>query len=122
MKIVTFPYCISLGDGDNSESEVDVKLTEKQNARLERSARKEPRFQLDEDESLDDIYNKVYDAIIAQEREVLEGSPDIAQEMLEWCDWYEPGMKITNEVVAQYLDEYQVFINYPEELQELEED
>lgn len=122
MKIVTFPYCVSFGKGDNSESEVDVKLTEKENSRLERSARKEPRWQLDEDETLEDIYEKVYAAIVKQNQEVFTEEPDIAEEMLEWCDWYEPGTEITGEVIERYLEELHVCINYPEELQNFEDD
>lgn len=65
MRTYTFPY--GSGEWDGA---IDVDLTDDQAARLDVSMQNEG-FHLDEDPSLDDIWQKVHDQIIAETKEVM---------------------------------------------------
>ena len=120
MKEYTFPYYISFGKNDSIDCEVTISLSNKNAERLERSAKTKPRFRLDEDEDIWDIYDKVYDAIIKQEKEELLIDFTPVRDALSWTDDYDKDTLITEEQIDNYLDNLNRGINYPDVLQGLE--
>lgn len=69
MKTYTFPYAAVFGKMDSCDCQIDIELTDEEAQRLEQSAHAESRWRLDEDESISDIFDKVYAAIYKQEDE-----------------------------------------------------
>jgi len=120
MKEYTFPYYISFGRNDSVDNEIACKLSNKDALRLENSAHEGGRFRLDEDNEIEDIYNKIYDKIRSSECKFLLANPEIVQDWLSWEDDYDPSEEITEENVENYLDELTIGINYPRELQGLD--
>ena len=115
MRQFTFPYYVSFGNGDSVDCEIDVKLTNKDALRLEQSARAESRFRLYEDVELKDIYDKVFSAVIRQEIRNLKSMPEMVEEILEE---YQDDEEISkDEALKMYMDELDIGINYPNELQ-----
>ena len=118
MKVVVFPYYVNFGGGDSVDAEVEVKLSEKDYQRLVKSANAVPRWHLDEDDEIVDIYRKVYAAIVKQNKIEFQEDPELIEDFLEDYDDYEEGMKITTEMVEEYLDQFIVGITYPEEFRD----
>lgn len=125
MKEYEFPYFVSFGPGDSGESSVTCNLSEKMAKRLEASAHEGNRFRLDDDESLSDIYEKVYKAVLNQEREVLLEDEDNLSQVQDFLaeedDEYDYDQPVTKKQIEQYLDELMIGINFPEHLQMLPE-
>ena len=119
MKTFTFPYYISFGKGDSVDCEITIELTDEDAARLVTSANEGGRFRLREDESIEDIYDAVFTAIMDREKQALMDDPEPVEDALSWEDDYDPDAEITEEQIDAYLDELDMDVNYPEELQEL---
>ena len=98
----------------------DNELLDKNAKRLEMSAKEGGRYRLNEDESLSDLYDKVYRGIILAEKDALLSDPSPVKDFLSWEDDYNEDMPITEDQIDYYLDNLTIGINYPEELQLLE--
>lgn len=122
MKEYTFPYYVSFGKNDSVNCEIDIELSDEDADRLEKSAHEEPRFRLDEDDKIGDIYDMVYQTIIDQEKDSLLDDPSPVEDTLSWDEDYDPDVGVTEKDIDAYLDELSFGVNYPEELQELDED
>lgn len=120
MKEYSFPYFISFGRNDSVDNELVCKLSNKDALRLEKSAHEGGRFRLHEDDEIKDIYTKIYDKIRSLETKLLLANPEIVRDWLSWEDDYDPSDEITEEDVENYLDELDIGINYPIELQGLD--
>ena len=137
MKTYAFFVGGSAGKGDTWDYDLDVELTDEEAERLEESARKEPRWHLDEDPEISDIYDKVYDAayenelsnvdevFIEEEREIYFDDNENWEEP-EYCEeqkcWIKRAKPITDrELAIRYLDGISINVCYPHELQDLEE-
>ncbi len=119
MKTYTFPYGGSFGNGDSWDNTIDVELTNKDAARLEESAHKEPRWRLDEDPEIDDIYDKVYKAAYKQE---IKNIPDFILDELR-RDYDKGSKRVSNlKLAKEYLEDTSIHVSYPEKLQELDEE
>ena len=116
-----FPYYISFGKLDSVSSEIELNISEKDAKHLERSAKEGCRFRLDEDEALSDLYDKVYQAIIQLEKEMLTLDPSPVEDFLSWEEDYDDTLPISEEQIDYYLDNLTIGVNYPEELQYLDE-
>lgn len=119
MKSFIFPYYISFGKGDSVDCEISIELTEEDAARLVASANEGGRFRLSEDERIKDIYDMVFTAIMDREKQALMDDPEPVEDALSWEDDYDPDAEITEEQIDAYLDELDMDVNYPEELQGL---
>lgn len=137
MKIYDFFVGGSAGKGDTWSYEISVELTDEEAARLEASARKEPRWHLDEDPEISDIYDKVYAVGMDNELENYMETDlyeEDLQDYLDEAEWGEPeyseefGCWIkklkagTEKEIAEelFLDRYTFNVCYPSELQDLE--
>ena len=119
MKVYTFPYGGSFGSGDSWGNTIKIELTNKAAARLEASARKEPRYDLDEDTEINDIYDLVYKKAYNQE---IRNIPVFILDERRRDD-YHGNKRISNHKLAvEYLEDSSFTVSYPEELQGLEED
>ena len=122
MKRYTFPYGGSFGKGDSWDGENEVELTDEEAVRLEASARKEPRWHLDEDPEIDDIYEKVYAFLYNHDIETLMNDKYWIEERRSDRE-YEGKEPISDrEMVEEYMDETSFNVCYPEELQDLSEE
>lgn len=120
MKSFLFPYYISFGKLDNVDCSIEYSLSEKNAKRLEKSAREGGRFHLNEDPDIDDIFDKVISAIIKQEKQELTLDPSLVIDALSWTDDFDPEAGITEKQIDEYLNDLDIGINYPKELQLLE--
>jgi len=117
MKSFDFPYYVSYGKGDSTDSIVIVTLSEEEAGRLECSAHTEARWRLYEDPEIKDIYDKVYNLVIEQEisEMMLSDIIDDLRDEIDDSDEYDD-----HDLLAQYLDSLEIRVNYPEELQLLD--
>lgn len=120
MKKYTFPYYISFGKLDSVSAEIEYSLSDKDARRLERSAQEGGRFRLSEDDNIGDIFSRVLKAIIKQEKEFLLLDPSPVADALSWADDYDPDAQITEKDIDKYIDDLNIGINYPKELQMLD--
>lgn len=120
MKQYVFPYYISFAKNDSVDCEISIELTDEDAARLLTSANEGGRFRLSEDERIEDIYDAVFTAIMDREKQVLMDDPEPVADALSWEEGYDPDADITEEQIDAYLDDLEMDINYPEELQGLE--
>ncbi len=138
MKTYAFFVGGCAGKGDTWSYDLDVELTDEEAERLEASARKEPRWRLEEDPELSDIYDKVYDAMM--ENEISNVPSDLLSDELddflsdednweepEYCEeegrWIKKSLPISDrELAIRYLDSMSFNVCYPTELQDLESD
>ena len=119
MKQFTFPYYISFGKNDSVDCEITIELTDEDAARLVTSANEGGRFRLSEDERIEDIYDAVFTAIMDREKQALMDDPEPVADALSWEEDFDPDADITEEQIDDYLDDLEMDINYPEELQGL---
>ena len=117
---IVFPYYVKFGRNDSSENEITCSISDKDAKRLENSAKEGGRFHLDEDDEIEDIYNKVYKKVVTLEKDILLSNPEIVADWLSWEDDYNPNKRITKRDVERYLDEVDIGVNYPREFQMLE--
>ena len=120
MKQFVFPYFISFGKEDSVDCEISIELTDEDAARLVTSANEGGRFRLSEDDRISDIYDAVFTAIMDQEKQALMEDPEPVADALSWEEDFDPDEDITEEQIDAYLDDLEMDINYPEELQGLE--
>ncbi|MBR2822757.1 MAG: hypothetical protein IKE24_03635 [Clostridia bacterium] len=71
MKTYEFPYGGSTGKNDTWDSSICFDLTDEESERLEESARKEPRWRLDEDEAISDICEKIEHFIFEENKRMM---------------------------------------------------
>lgn len=114
MKTYTFPTGGSLGGGESWDGSIDFTLTDEEAARLEASANAEPRWELDEDESITDIYEKVR-AFAFEENKKIMLKAGIIDELRRDRDYY--ANLSDDAIVAEEMGSWNV--SYPLELQEL---
>jgi len=114
MKTYTFPYGGTIGKLESWDSEIDVELTDEEAARLEESARKEPRCHLSEDEEISDICEKVRTHALEENKQMMieDGAIDDIREDEEYEDMSD------DEIVDMEMGSWDVY--YPEDLQDLE--
>ena len=136
MKTYAFFVGGSAGKGDTWSYDLDVELTDEEAERLEASARKEPRWRLEEDPEIEDIYDKVYEAMM--ENEIKNVPDDLLGEEIDdflsdndnWEDpeyseeegcWIKKTIPMTErELAIRYLDNLTFNVCYPRDLQDLE--
>ena len=116
MKQYCFPHVFIFGKWDEVDAEIEVELSDEESARLESAAKGESNECFSDNVALADIYDKVYAAIIGNEREGLLSDPTPVENMLSWDDDYDPNQPITDEQIERYLDELYIKIYYPNEL------
>ena len=120
MKTYIFPYYISDGKLDSVSSEIELSISDKDGKRLERSAKEGGKYRLNEDESLSDLYDKVYQNIILSEKDALISDPSPVRDFLSWEEGFNANSPITEVLIDYYLGQLTIGINYPEDLQLLE--
>lgn len=121
MKTYCFPYGGSFGPRDSWDGSNEVELSDRDAKRLVTSAKKEPRWRLDEDPEISDIYDKVSRRLFKKELEELLNDEYRIQELREDYESEYGRRKISDRGLAEkYLDGTTFNINYPEELQNLE--
>ncbi len=136
MKTYAFFAGGSAGKSDTWSYDFDFELTDEEATRLEASARKEPRWRLDEDPEISDIYEKVYAAVYENEIKNVERDIilDIRNEYLsddenyedpEYCNeldcWIKRAKPISDRALAEeYFDRFTFHVNYLLNLQDLE--
>ena len=109
MKMYTFPYGGSTGKHDTWDSFANIEISDRDALRLEKSARKEPRWRLDEDPDISDIYNRVYRKIEKQNIEELKSIGRWAELVAD-----NPG-ETEDELLEREMGIWS--ISFPEELQ-----
>ena len=135
MIIYSFFVGGSAGKGDTWDYDFDYELTDEEAARLEASARKEPRFYLNEDPEISDIYEKVYAAAYENELDNVYddfieelrdeylsdddnyGRPEYSNELGCWIKKALP--RTDREFAEQYFENLSFNVCYPRELQDL---
>lgn len=124
MKTYTFPYGGSFGKLDSWDGANEVELTDEEAARLEASARKEPRWRLDEDPEINDIYEKVYEFLYNHDIEEVMKDEDLLEELREDYESEDEDEEPLSdrELAEEYMDNTTFNVCYPEELQNLEDD
>ena len=120
MKVYTFPYGGSTGQGDTWDSEIDYELTDKEATRLEASAKAEPRWYLDEDDAISDIYNMISQFIFDENKRmmIMSGSLKEARETWEYFHRDEANTPSDDELVKEEMGNWHVC--YPKGLQLLD--
>jgi len=116
MKEVIFPYTISYGKNDDVELEIEFNLSDADMQRLAQSAKADQGMDFVNSESVKDIYENVFSAILDAIREDLRDDPSPVEDMLSWEDDYDPDQPITEDQISQYLDELYITIHYPEKV------
>ena len=122
MKRYEFPYGGSFGKGDSWDGVNEVELTDEEAARLEASARRAPRWHLDEDSEISDINDKVYKFLYNHDIETLMNDHGWIEERRSdrECDGERPVSD--RELVEEYMEGTSFHVCYPVELQDLEKD
>ena len=118
MKVYRFPHVFVFGKWDEVNAEIEIELSDEESNRLENAIKAKPLAVFCENKSLSDIYDKVFTAIIDEERKGLLADPTPVENMLSWEDDYDPDQPITDQQIEMYLDELYIRIYYPEELRE----
>ena len=117
MKTYTFPYYYSFGKGDSVDCELDIELTDEQAARLEASAKEEYRFRLYEDDKIKDICDEVCSIILEHDKQIIREDPFTV------ADYFDvPEGDVTEELIEQYFEKISMGVNYPEKLQDVDEE
>lgn len=62
---------------------------------------------------IQDIYDYVYNAIIAQEKEAIQNNPTVVEDALSWDDDYDPNEPITEDQIDAYLADLDIRISFP---------
>lgn len=121
MKKYTFPYGGSFGPGDSWDGEVEVELTNRDASRLEESARKEPRWRLDDDPEVYDIYCKVEKKAIRNDILSITSDDSFMEQLRsDYEDRHDDERIPADSTIARkWLEESTLHINYPKELQDL---
>lgn len=120
MKTFEFPYGGSFGKGDTWDSIFEFSLSDADATRLEESARKEPRWRLDEDESIHDIYEMVFRAAYENNIQSLLSDKYMLEELRDDYSNDADEEPTDRMLVEQYMEGTTFHICYPEELQNLE--
>ena len=112
MKTYEFPY-----GGAEWDAVIDVDLTDEEAARLEASAHAEPRWHLDEDDDINDIYQKVEQIIYDENKRIIIEDGRLE----ELKEFYEDEEEIPSddELIEEEMGIWHVC--YPEALQYLGE-
>ena len=120
MRTYVFPYGGTIGKCETWDSEIEFELTDEEAERLEASARKEPRWHLNEDEAISDICKKIEAFILEENKRIMieDGRLDELRE--EWEDADKEDIPSDDELVDEDMGMWHVM--YPEELQDLEEE
>lgn len=111
MRKYIFPYSGSGGKGDTWEATIEIELDDEETERLEASAREEQRWNLDEDDELEDLYERIQNEILEANKQMMidDGRLDELRED-------EPDME-DDDLVDMELG--CISIQFPEELQNL---
>ncbi len=120
MKTYIFPYYVSFGKLDSADGEIELNISERDAMLLEKSAKEGGRFSLSEDDSLSKLYDKILEAILAVEKEMILADPSSISNVLGRSDGYDEGMPESEAFIDSYLEDLTIGINYPKELQLLE--
>ena len=119
MKSFVFPYVISFGKMDETESSITVALSDAKAKRLECSAKEGKRVRLDEDSELEDVHDDVYTAFLRSEEKLLKADPSPVENALSWDDDYDSTKPVTLRQIREYLANLEIVFYYPAELQNL---
>lgn len=124
MKKFEFPYGGTLGPGDSWDSYVEYELTDEEAERLVASARVKPRWRLNEDPNISDICEKIENYIFEENKRMMIEDGRLEEERETWEydheDESDDEIPTDDELVDEAMGIWHV--NYPEELQDLEED
>ena len=121
MKTYTFPTGGSFGNGDTWEGIFDFTSTDEEAARLEASARKEPRSWMEEDPEISDIREKVKEAAYEDNIRTLVEDKSFVKEQREWYEDENEEEGVSDRAIIEwYMDGTSFDIMYPQELQDLE--
>ena len=120
MKTYKFPTGGSFGGGDSWEGIFTYALSDRAAKRLEESAKKEPRYNLDEDPEIADIYEKVLKAAYRENIRTLLEDEDFVEEQREWYE-DETGNtgRADSTVIKWYMEGTTFDVMYPVELQNI---
>lgn len=121
MKSFVFPYYVSFGKNDGIDASVAVAISDKDAKRLIRSAQQGGRFRLDEDDEINDIYEKVSRRIIVHEKKMLLDDPQFMEDILDSSEKQDSIRQDQEELIDEYFENIMIGINYPEEYQFLEQ-
>lgn len=121
MKTYVFPYGGSTGPGDTWDSSIEFELTEEEAKRLEASARAEPRWHLDEDETISDICQKIEQFVFEENKQIMRKDGRLKEARETWKYLHDDADGETpsdDELVSEEMGTWHVC--YPEELEYLE--
>lgn len=120
MKTVAFIAYVNFGKCDDASYDVEVKLTDEEYNRVKQSM--EEYECMNEDESISDIYEKVYKAALNMDIEALRDDKKyLAERMEEHLDIsYEDAFarEYTDEEITDMLEENHRSVNYPDLLED----
>ena len=114
MKIYGFPY-----GNEEWDSVFECELTEDEAERLEASAHEEPRFHLNEDDAIADIYDRIEQLIFEANKRTMKEDGALEELREEYNDESDDPMT-DDDLVEMEMGDW--FICYPEELQDLDPD
>lgn len=119
MKIYEFPY-----GGAEWDSFVEFELTDEEAVRLEAFAKAEPRWHLDEDVAISDIYRKIEQFIYEENKRMMKADGRLEEARETWKYFNknadEEAMPSDDELLDEEMGIWHVC--YPEALQALEEE
>ncbi|MBR3423726.1 MAG: hypothetical protein IKG80_04480, partial [Clostridia bacterium] len=108
-----FPCWASAGKCDVTDWEWDFEVSDEEYDRLKSAAEKEEVFS--ECREVEDIYDRLYSAMLREQADVYLGSEELLQEIAEDLELEEDD-EITEEQVIDYLEQMYVWgINFPDE-------
>lgn len=124
MKTYTFPYGGTTGKCDGWDSEIDFELTDEESARLEASARSKPRYYLDDDPAISDIFKKVERFIFEETKQTMLADGRMDELLEDWAYFHEgepeEDAPSDDEMVEYDMGSWHVC--YPVDLQYLDEE
>lgn len=121
MKSFVFPYSISFGKRDNTDGEIVHSLSDKDAKRIVRSAEEGGRSLLSEDPFINDINAKVCKAVNKALIEQLIQNSQPVWDFLGADKWADPKKPAGKKRIQEYLDNFNINVYYPEELQLLKD-
>lgn len=119
--LVNFGAYVSYGRMDSIDYEVEVELTEEEYERVKESCKTHMRMR--EDDAISDIYDKVYQAALKLDLDVMKSDKEMLAEKMAWhlgiSDEEALEREYTDEeIVAMLESEENRGVSYPHDLEE----
>ena len=119
MNKFVFPCQVSFGKLDCVDFTIEYELSDVDAQRLVASAQVGKRCNLNEDSDIGDIYEKVLNYAVSQDKASLMEDPSPVEAALSWERDDDSPIEVTEEDIDAYLADLDIKVYYPEELQNL---